>query len=381
MLDLEAPATADSRAGIHRARQYQPRFFECHGELTYGNSATMFMRLFTATFLTLFFPPLSLAAVSCGDILFASDTLTGDLNCTTGSTGVEIRGDNVILDLNGHTLGGNIFQAVLVTGDRVTVRGPGTIKGFDLGVQAHDVSGLTINDIDLIGLNSGIAMTGATGALVKKNRLAYMSGIGVSIRGHEDGTAALPAIDNHVLDNKFYRIGTAINVCGYNATHQLIARNTFERIIDFGIQLETGANHNEIYNNRFYELDNTGIRLSNANMNKVTGNYLKTGRLGLAIHDNNGATSPSCAQPPSLRVVTGNVLDSNTVINHQVAASLGLGITTSPVVLGNQVDNSKFYDNQYGVWFREDAWRNQALGNAYTGTAHPIVDAGTGNTY
>ena len=321
------------------------------------------------------------AAVTCGDILYASDRLTSDLHCTAGHTGVEIRGNDVVLDLDGHTLAGDIFQGIHIRGDRVTIRGPGRIKGFDLGLQAYDVSGLRVTGVTFSDMNGGISTVGLHGGLIEGNEFEFLPGEAVRIRGYSSGSTVLPSVDNHVTGNTFDRVGTGVAVCGYNASHQLIVDNTFKRITDFGVHLETGTNHNEIFDNLFHEGENVGIRISHSSMNHASGNYLKTGRIGMSIHDNSGHLNPTCAAPPMTGVVTGNVLEGNTVIDHHTAANLGLGTTASPVVTGNVVDNSKFYYNDIGVAFKRDAWNNRALRNAYTGTTTPIVDYGTGNRY
>lgn len=341
----------------------------------------MSIRNFTFVLTLLSFSSPGAAAVGCGAIIFSSDGLSSDLNCHSGTVAVEIRGNGVVLDLNGYTLGGSIHEAILVTGEDVTIRGPGVIKGFSIGVQGHNADRLTVRDIHLANLNQGVILTGLAGATVVKNSFHDIPGIGISIRGFDDGTTILPSTSNTILKNHFVYNSTSINICGYNATHHRISENVFERVIDYGIQLETGTSHNRVQNNYFYDVDGSGVRLSNASMNLVTSNYFETGRLAMEVHDNNGSTNPSCAQPPSIMVVTGNVLEGNTVLYHRTAVSLGLSLTTRPVVIGNAVDSNKFYDNDYGVWFRQDAWHNQAIGNVYSGTAVPVVDAGTGNVY
>lgn len=325
--------------------------------------------------------PAATAAVNCGDILFSSDGLAGDLDCNSGFVAVEIRGNDVVLDLNGYTLGGSILEGIVVTADRVTVRGPGIIKGFQIGMQASNANRVTVRDVDFVDVNTGITMVGARNALIVRNRFENLPGIGVNVRGFDNGTTVRPSSGNRIRRNVFRRVATGVNVCGYNATHQRIEENRFRRVLDYGIQLETGTNHNLVANNWFYNLDNTGIRITNANMNQVTSNYLEAGRVGISIHDNDGHTNPSCAQPPSLLAVTGNLVEGNSIHFHDIAVELGLGIVTTPVVIANQVDTNKLYDNQFGLWFRGDAWMNQAPGNVFTGTVTPVVDAGTGNVY
>ncbi|NKI34357.1 hypothetical protein HFP89_04180 [Wenzhouxiangella sp. XN79A] len=321
------------------------------------------------------------AQVSCGDVITTSRALTGDLHCTSGWTGIEIAAPGVTLDLNGHTLSGSIFQGVLVSSPRVTVRGPGVIKGFGLGLQVHDATDVTIEGVDFSDLDSGITARGADRIVIRENTFSSMPGHAVSIYGFDDGRTVLPTRDGVAFDNRFIDVGTGLHICGANATGHLLEHNVFEQIGDYGIHLETGTSNNIVSGNWFEQSLNTGIRITNSSNNILTGNYLEGGLTGIALHDNGGHISPACAAPMMPTVVTGNRLDGNYVGDFDVAIALGLGRDSLPRVIANRIEFSKLYFNTVGIRFHGDAWRNTAVHSAFHGTATPIIDIGTANVH
>ena len=320
------------------------------------------------------------AQVNCGDVITSDRALTGDLDCTGGWTGIEIAAPDVMLDLNGHTLSGSIFQGVMISADRVTLRGPGVIKGFELGVQVAGAADVTIEDVLFIDLDSGLYAVGADRLDLRENIFAYIPGDAAAIVGYDDGTVR-PSRDGVAYDNRFYEVGTGLRVCGANATGHRLERNEFVRTAGYAVHLETGTSGNIVHRNWFEQSFGSGIRITNSSNNRLTENYLEDGRTGIELHDNAGAISSTCAAPPMPTVVTGNVLDSNYVGRFEVAIALGLGIDAMPRVIANRIEMSKLYDNDIGLWLREDAWRNTSIHSAFNRTTTPIVDDGTANVH
>jgi hypothetical protein len=91
--------------------------------------------------------PASVAQLGCGAIITTDTTLDSDLtNCP--SNGIVIGDDNITLDLNGHTIGGDGVPAgacfdegpcdLGISNDGghagVTITG-GTVRGFDIGTS------------------------------------------------------------------------------------------------------------------------------------------------------------------------------------------------------------------------------------------------------
>jgi parallel beta-helix repeat protein len=113
-------------------------------------------------------------ALTCGTQLMTSVTLTADLVCTN-SVGLEVGADNILIDLNGHTIScinpagylgscqvfanappgfvpGIVFPGNGTSGrHNVVIRGPGTITGFTHGVEIYNGHGIVIEGVTITG--------------------------------------------------------------------------------------------------------------------------------------------------------------------------------------------------------------------------------------
>ncbi|GMA86411.1 hypothetical protein GCM10025868_16610 [Angustibacter aerolatus] len=97
--------------------------------------------LSTACLTALVLAPQSAQAAAppqCGDTLRQSTTLTADLVCT-GDVGLVVKGDDLVLDLNGHTVRGPGVAAggtgvLVASGTSLTVT-HGTVRGWGTGVR------------------------------------------------------------------------------------------------------------------------------------------------------------------------------------------------------------------------------------------------------
>lgn len=96
--------------------------------------------------------PAQAEALSCGDTITTSTTLTEDLDCSTGgSDGLYIDGDGITLDLGGHTItgagGDDGYEGIeVINNDNVTIEN-GTIKFFQDGVLFQNVSNSTVQGV------------------------------------------------------------------------------------------------------------------------------------------------------------------------------------------------------------------------------------------
>ena len=112
------------------------------------------------------------ANVACGGTITTDTVLTHDLTCS-GTKGIIIGADGITLDLNGHTITGTavgfahgidnagnqlVTPATTVGFNDVTIRGPGTIVGFEQGIRALGVSGFTIENLFVTGQTSSSAI-------------------------------------------------------------------------------------------------------------------------------------------------------------------------------------------------------------------------------
>jgi len=329
---------------------------------------------------TTFFSISATAQVSCGGVLTGNAALTSDLHCTSGFTAVEITADNVTLDLNGFTLSGTILQGISVSANRVTIQGPGSISGFDLGVQSVGTNRLRIEDIDFASVAQPVILTGTNNALVRRNRVVDAV-IGVEIRAFPDPADSLSATGNRVIANRFNRVDVGVNVCGYTATGQRVERNRFRNVSSYGVQLETGARDSLVSNNRFSGMTGSGVRLSNASHNRVLDNAFDSGRVAITLLDNNGSVSPVCVPPPVIGVVTGNRIENNSINGFDGGLTAGLGISSDPRIIANRIGGNTISNTATGLFLQSDAWVNDATGNVFSGVADPVIDQGTGNTF
>lgn len=313
-------------------------------------------------------------AVSCGDLLFSNTTLTSDLNCTSGYYALEIRNNNVTLDLNGYTLSGtSALAGVIVLGqNNVTIKN-GVIKGFWAGVNTADSDNLNIFDNVFFDLGAGVIVSSGNNATVASNDFIFTTSHAVSIVNHVAGRTAN---GNQVLNNEFYETRVGVEICGSGADSNIIEDNFIWKSMDYGIHINH-SHDNHIYGNAIRETGGTAIRLNNASHNQMYGNSLRIGNNGLSILAQAGG---ACTASSSV-VSKLNEFRGNHSIGFNTGVILGLGTSGSMLVYDNKINSNKIYDDNIGLFFNSDAHNNDGTGNAYSGTATPVIDYGSGNTY
>src|SRR6476660_10028164 len=94
---------------------------------------------------------LSSASLSCGQVITTSVKLSANLDCA--SDGLLIKGDNIVLDLNGHTITGpgpsaSKIGVSIAANDGVQIIGSGTIQGFQAGVLDSGGQKNTITNVN-----------------------------------------------------------------------------------------------------------------------------------------------------------------------------------------------------------------------------------------
>ena len=92
------------------------------------------------------------AALECGDTITTDRTLHRDLECELDGNGLRIDGDDVTLDLNGHTISNDPQDdgsGILVgQSDGVRVVG-GKVRGFNIGVNVGESTDVTVKDVNI----------------------------------------------------------------------------------------------------------------------------------------------------------------------------------------------------------------------------------------
>lgn len=318
-------------------------------------------------------------AQSCGDTITHDITLTADLHCTTGWTALYVPVSGVTIDLGGHTLSGSRGLSGIGINDANSVRiVNGTISGFWGGVVGLRAHKLSMQNMRLEDLGVGVSLNHSTGAEIVDNDFMLISSSAISFAvpvGAGHGAAG----SHYVGYNRFSETGSGIKLCGYDNSDSVIVGNELARIADYGIHATDGSGNHEIMDNLFVDIHNTGIVLRGSRGNRIEGNLMQEGRLGIALTPQ---FSGGCETGPlTSPLVRDNRIEFNSLFKLDNGITLGLGTTTSARVLKNHIHYNKIYDDVTGLLFLEDAHHNDATGNAFTGTATPVVDVGVGNSY
>lgn len=314
-------------------------------------------------------------AQSCGDLVFADITLSSDMNCTSGFYALEVRADNINIDLNGYTISGfGINSGIRVLGyDNVTISN-GQIQGFSLAVNTASTQNLTVTGIEFYRVGSGVIISSGVFADVYNNQFYKTTAPGVSVVNFMAGQSSNSV---YISDNEFYRARVGIEVCGDHADNVLIYNNDISYSADYGIHFSHSQN-NTVQGNIIEESGNTAIRMDDTSNTHIDGNSLfnSGSGIGLAIFGDAGS---AC--------LGGGPLGSNFnsfTSSHSIGFNVGVMLgNDGPVqyVVGNNINGNKIYDDNIGIWFKSDSAFNDGTGNAYSGTATPVLDMGSSNVY
>lgn len=318
-------------------------------------------------------------AVACGDTVTTDITLAADLHCTTGWSALEVPVNGVTIRLNGHTLSGtnDLAGIVISNASHVTVMGPGRISGFWVGVNATHADYLAVRGVNFDDFAAGVIASDTLASTIESNEFRSPRGSAVwmyALPGSRSTLGAHAIIDNLVLES-----AGGISICGHANSDNLIARNTLQGVSNYGIHIYDASNENMIKNNVLLKTGLTGIVLRGTRKNRITGNLIDNGTLAMALIPQ---FSGECATGPYTNAsVRNNKISGNSIFHHASGISMGGMGDKSPLVLKNRINGNKLYYDANGLYFQKDTYANDATGNAYYGTATPVVDLGSGNTY
>jgi len=147
---------------------------------------------------------------SCGQVVTTNVVLTANLVCEE-TDGIIVGAENVVIDLNGHTITGpdvtpdgatvptakdsSKVGVMVPNHNGVTIR-DGTIEGFQAGILCTGCQGLTITGVTLKDNQIGQFSTGAT---TISTRLSTIVGNAIGIAGHS--TQLSEIVNNIIFDN------------------------------------------------------------------------------------------------------------------------------------------------------------------------------------
>ncbi len=274
-------------------------------------------------------------AVSCGDTVTQSISLTADLNCP-GVDGLLVGADGITINLGGHTIAGD--ATVSTTGVKSTSHAGvkiinGTIIGFEFGVYLSGSPDSSVSSLLVRSSSYGIRVYASDGTTVSKNRvllttntaLSVFSADGVTFSGNTTvGSPTGISVEGSnatVKSNTVSSAGTGIYVARIG---DVITRNTVSASVTDGIVVT--FNESEVTGNLVQGSGSNGIEVSGGDGNSVGRNRV-IGSAADGIHV--GANSD------------GNTLERNTS-----TANAGSGIfvasdSDGALISGNQTSSNR----------------------------------------
>lgn len=201
------------------------------------------------------------AAVTCGQEVTASITLTGNLTCTSGPA-LIVTADNVVVDLGGFTITGH-----------------GAASAGAPGILLRNVKGVTVQKGTIQHFGAGVAIAGGANNVVQN--LTLQDNVGSPDGDFGDGITLSDSSGNVIRGNTVRRNGPFSGI-------SLVGKCTKNEIRDNVV-----TDNNMLPGDPSVGRQDMGIRLEGpgANDNKVLGNTVTgSGADGIVV-------LPTCANP------------------------------------------------------------------------------------
>lgn len=242
--------------------------------------------------------PRSGHAQSCGDTLTASTTLTSDVvDC--GLYGLVIGADDVVLDCDGHAIGGETLHSAPVAGVLIGGRARVTVKNcrvsrFTTGIDASQTTASTFESNTITDTGTGIALSrSASSNTLRANAISgALTGIalrssnsnaviGNALSGNRDNGVTLSFANGNTLDGNTVT-GSAAGFNLESASSNTVSGNTLTGNKLAGITTY-GITANVIRDNLITGNGaggtGAGVRLISSGSNQLLGNTI-TGNSG-----------------------------------------------------------------------------------------------------
>lgn len=341
------------------------------------------------------------ANLTCGEVISASVTLTGNLHCT--GNGLIVSPDNdVVLNLGGYTVSGAgtgtgvTLASADVPYEDYTVEN-GAISGFTTDVFADNVQSATVNNVKLSGdtnavqAGSGLSSLDVTGSKITTSTtdfqttsarfLTELAVTGTTITGgtdsFTDGLATAFYTSDHITDSALY-----LNTGGNDQIEDNVFTDSAVREQSSGGQLQITGN----------EMDNAaiGLLVQSTGADVISGNTFKNNVIGAEISETEGIQGDTF----SSNTFSGNkdsglyidstlanvgTITSNTVTSNGLAPDGQVDATGHPLIDGIDIDqpasggvsvkgNHTKKDGGFGIWIQEGSVTN---GGGNTSTNDP----------
>lgn len=299
----------------------------------------------------------------CGEVITRSTTLTADVGPCPGN-GIIIGADDIMLNLNGHTISGApgpgdgntagvrlpMRRGVVVTGQPGSSGRMGTVTGFDAGVLVNGGSGNTVENLvarDNIGpgtrdafLGDGIAVLNSSNNTIQRNTVDH-NGIydGIGVLGNDSH-------DNMVKDNAVSRSVAMIDPSGI-PTQQTTGTGV-GIVIDAFLEAATGKliRGNQVLNNVVSWNDSSGISNVNTQDGRVAGNLVEDN--GHVMMPGNGIGVRMGLQPESR---SGRIVIENNTIRNNGMDGIQIFDSDDHQILGNTIEGNGFQSPPFNFGF------------------------------
>jgi parallel beta-helix repeat protein len=206
----------------------------------------------------------SASHVSCGDEITADTTLDRDLvDCP--NNGIVIGADDITLDLNGHTVGG----------DGTEFAGCPENEFCDIGLLNDGHDGVTLRDGSVRDFAFGAVIVGARHNRVVDITVSKCAGTGIIL---------FKSSRNRLIGNAARANGLQLDQGGISLNrshHNLVKRNALRRNGDLGVFMEK-SDHNQIRKNRMRRNPEGGI-IAEGDGNVFSRNRIVRGGGGILI--------------------------------------------------------------------------------------------------
>lgn len=279
-------------------------------------------------------------ALACGDRPTTSVKLTADLGPCPGD-GLIFIGIGVTVDLNGHRILGSGPGTGLVLGNSaVTLKGPGTIENFDIGVLVV-AGGSVLYDLTLAGNSTGIAVISASDVRVFDN----------SIRGGTRG---------------------GVGIFDQQANHTSIYRNIISGHSDAGIAVFEG---NPLISQNIIRENGVGISTPSLGVATILGNQILNNRTdgillnstesGTMIIEDNDIHSNGGNGILLTRDARSALVRDNRITNNR-GAGIGAdneGVVGNHRIIGNRLSRNGtdlFWNGTVGACWRQNVFRTSS---------------------
>lgn len=319
------------------------------------------------------------SSVTCGATITTNTKLDSDLtNCP--SNGILIGADNITLDLNGHTIGGDSVPAGACFDEGIC----------DLGVS-NDAghAGVTITGGAVRGFDIGTSVLGGSENRIQRVALANNSTFGVSVGDSpsirmdhnssvDEGISGIVMFDssNSRIEHNSVTGAHGYAIAVFGSSHNRLEHNVLDGN-DHGILLGS-SDDNEVHGNRISHSGGSSIDIGNSSENRVGENVLRDNGDGVILFEadanlisDNSVTGTGLFGFPDVGGF-GLILDGaddNVVLRNAVTGGKGPAIfvtsldsegTSDRNVISHNLANSRFSD---GILVNADATATLLKGN------------------